>query len=689
MKTDETQRGVWPETGLPAAAPGHGPRRMWEEIRAVADALPVLFTYVGADQRYRYANRAYEEWFGAEGPLDGKHIREGLDEDVYEALRPRVEAALAGRPVVFEVSARHRDGEWRYAQVAYVPRFGDGGEVRGFFAVIVDITERRRAEEALRLITEGTAGTTGEGFFQSLVRHLASALNVRVAFVGEIADPATTRARVLALWMDGKLQEPFEYVLAGTPCENVVGRTLCSYPDRVQELFPDDRWLAEVGARSYLGIPFFDAAGKAIGHMGVLDDRPMGDDARPTSILRIFAARAGAELERIRTEQALREREEQLRQSHKMEAIGRFATGIAHDFNNMLGAIRGFAELAMPGIPEGSLAHENLQEVLRAADRAQAFGQEILLFGRPGEEEREVLQLHTVVDEVLGLVRASLPPTVQIRKRTRTQTDDICADANQMRRVVINLCANAGHAMRDRGGVLEVTIDAVEGEPSYRTTVGTLEDRPYVRLTVTDTGDGIPPEILPHVFEPFFTTKARSDGSGLGLALVERIVTGHGGAIALRSEPGRGTTFEILLPWLRAATAPSVTEDVPAPCGSGRLLLVDDDEQFIQMCTRQLESLGYEVVPCRAGGEALQTFAAAPHGFVAVVTDQTMPGMTGAVLATRLLGIRPDLPIVLYSAYGDTLTREVARALGVREYLTKPSSRHDLAAALSRAMKPE
>ena len=272
-----------------------------EPFREVADSLPVFVAYVDSQQRYRLLNRSYEKWLGK--PRDeiyGKHVQEVVGDRVYANIRAHIEAAISGQEVSFETEFYFKEGEMSYIHATFVPYSEEKGKVGGFSVLVRDITERRKAQETLRLILEETAQLSGRDFFGALVRQLTRALGVRYAFVAELADAAGTRARTLALCTDDEIQENVEYELADTPCENVVGREMCFYPNRVRELFPRDKWLANLGAESYFGIPFFDSGGKPIGHMGVLHDQPMDRDFPAGSINKVFAVRTGAELERAR-----------------------------------------------------------------------------------------------------------------------------------------------------------------------------------------------------------------------------------------------------------------------------------------------------------------------------------------------------------------------------------------------------
>lgn len=363
--------------------------------------------------------------------------------------------------------------------------------------------------------------------------------------------------------------------------------------------------------------------------------------------------------------------EEQLLQARKMEAIGTLAAGIAHDFNNILAAILGYTELATYDVPQDSRTWHNLQEVLTAGHRAKDLVRQILTFSRQYEQERKPVQLHLIVREVLKLLRASIPTTIDIQQHLETE-GTVLADPTQMHQVLLNLCANAAYAMRQTGGVLEIRLEAVEVTESFATLHPPLYPGPHLRLTVRDTGQGMPPEVMERIFEPFFTTKPAGEGTGMGLSVVHGIIAKHEGVITVESTPGQGTTFTIYLPRLDGTTAHEASTEGTLPLGRECILFVDDEGTLAQLGRQMLTQLGYTVVTRTSSVEALEAFRAAPHHFDLVITDQTMPNMTGEQLAKELLHLRPDIPIILCTGFSHTLTEERARELGIQAFLLKP-----------------
>jgi PAS domain S-box-containing protein len=377
---------------------------------------------------------------------------------------------------------------------------------------------------------------------------------------------------------------------------------------------------------------------------------------------------------------------EQLLQLQKMQAIGTLAGGIAHDFNNILAVIMGYTELATYDLPSTSPAWHNLQQVLAASKRARDLVQQILTFSRKTEQERKPIKLAPLIEEALRLLRASLPATIDICQDLVADTGTVLADPTQMQQVLLNLCANAACAMRETGGLLYVGLEAVEGDAALTARHPELQPGPYLRLTVRDTGCGIGPEVLERIFEPFFTTKQVGAGTGMGLAVVHGIIVSHSGTITVQSTPGNGTTCAIYLPRLPEAAAGDMPPEDVIPRGKGRILFVDDEDAIAHLGQALLEPLGYEVIVSNSSLAALEAFRAATHRFDLVVTDQTMPTMTGEALARALRQIRPDIPIILCTGFSYTMDADKARALGIDAFLLKPLRAWELSATIQQVL---
>lgn len=383
--------------------------------------------------------------------------------------------------------------------------------------------------------------------------------------------------------------------------------------------------------------------------------------------------------------------EKQLRQAQKMEAIGTLAGGIAHDFNNLLTAIVGYSEMACSHVPLESQARHHLDQVLSAGSRATDLVKQILTFSRQTEQERKPVRIAPIIKEVLKLLRSSLPTTIDIRQDFTSSTDGyvVLADVTQVHQVLMNLCANAAHAMRAHGGVLSVSLSEVMVDAFLASRFPDLKPGPYLQLSVCDTGHGMDAAVMERIFDPYFSTKGPGEGTGLGLAVVQGIVKTHDGAINVYSEPGKGTTFNIFLP-KNPEEEPSPVDVMEVfPCEGERILFVEDEETLADLGKEMLESLGYRVISETSSIEALRTFRTQPDAFDLVITDMTMPGLTGRDLARELMAIRKDLPIVLCTGLGEMINGLKSNKEGIREFVKKPYRIHDLNKAIRKAMGHE
>ena len=373
---------------------------------------------------------------------------------------------------------------------------------------------------------------------------------------------------------------------------------------------------------------------------------------------------------------------EQLRtrlvQAQKMEAIGTLAGGIAHDFNNILGAIIGYSEMALYDTQKGSMEHYNIAQVLKAGHRAKDLVKQILAFSRKSEQDKKIISLATIIAEVLKLLRASLPATIEIKQTIEPNLDAIFADPTQIHQVMMNLCTNSAHAMGDKGGILEVHLHNVNLDIKAAARYPELNPGPYVKLSISDTGCGMDSATLQRIFDPYFTTKEKDKGTGMGLAVVHGIIKGHGGGIHVESAVGQGTRFEILFPVIKRQII-SETEELKAlPTGNETILCVDDEQSLIELGRNMLQKLGYRVEARTLPFEAIEVFRAAPGKFNLVISDMTMPTMTGVSLAKKLMKIRPEIPVIICTGYSEQIDETRAKELGIKGFLMKPFTIREL-----------
>ncbi|MEX1347680.1 MAG: ATP-binding protein [Desulfobacterales bacterium] len=377
---------------------------------------------------------------------------------------------------------------------------------------------------------------------------------------------------------------------------------------------------------------------------------------------------------------ALARSEKQLQQVMKLQAIGTLAGGIAHDFNNILFPIVGYTELTMDDIPEGNPSRKNLEEVLKAANRAKKLVQQILTFSRQNDQEFKPLKVQSLIKEALNLLRATIPSSIEID----TSIDEDCGlvkgDPTQIHQVMMNLGTNAYHALQETGGKLEVILK--ETYLSYEQSqqmVGMKVGR-HLELTVRDNGHGMFPQVLERIFEPYYTTKEQGKGTGLGLSVIHGIIKNHGGDISVCSQPGVGSTFRVYLPVIddidMEIEAPETANETN---GNEHILLIDDEEPIIDIERRILERLGYTVTPITDSEAALEEFKARPDAFDLVITDMTMPKITGDRLAQSLMDINPQIPVILCTGFNEDITEEKALSMGIDKFVMKPIVKDELA----------
>lgn len=556
-----------------------------------------------------------------------------------------------------DVEKDRHDGNTVPCILTATPFRAPSGELNGIVENFKDITDRKQAEEALR---------QSEQRFRSLVETTSD-------WVWEVDQNG------IYTYASPKVKDLLGY----EPVE-VIGKTPFDFmpmdeAKRVARLFGDtiesrkvfaqlkNTNLHKDGRRVVLetsAVPIFDQAGDLLCYRGI--DRDITGRER-----------AEEEKERLGV---------QLRQAQKMEAIGTLAGGIAHDFNNILTPMIIHTEIALSDIDEESPVRDNLLRVSQAAYRAKEMVRLILTFSRQASAKPLPMKVAPVVREVLKLLRASLPTTIEIRQDIKSTSYLTMADPTQIHQVLINLCTNAEHAMREKGGMLEVSLADMEIGAKDAVKYPDMKPGPYLRLTVSDTGTGMDRTVIDRIFDPFFTTKQSGEGTGMGLAVVHGIVKSCGGAITVYSEPEKGTTFHVFFPRTETEAPQQILPAGPLPTGNERILFVDDNEVVVDAVRLLLESLGYKVVARMNGIEALEVFKAQPNEFDLVITDQTMPHMPGKELAQELIRIRPDIPIILCTGYSERITEEEAKAVGIREYVMKPFAMDDMARIIRKVL---
>jgi PAS domain S-box-containing protein len=643
-----------------AAALRESEARLAMVFNSASDTL-LLFAVEGAG-RYRLvmANRAYREDLRTHLPETGDREITGLllSELITQVLgltsaRVVANQELFARAIAGRVPLTYENTDWNrqdlVSEVSLVPVFDDTGKCTHVLRSSRDITSRKAAQDALRLhdfvVTHAPVG----------VLMLDGAR--RIVFANETACGLFGRAREQLVGAEiSDLDAPNASVQWRSLLENA--RTRGRHVTEVEHISTNG---ASVPLE--LNIAFLDYAGQEISCVFVRD----------------ISERRKAEVTR-------RTLEAELFQAQKMEAVGTLAGGIAHDFNNILAAIVGNAEMAQIDLPQSHPGRQDLMEVLRAARRARDLVRQILTFSRKQEAERRPVRVAEVIDDVLKLLLATIPSTIELRSNVVDADALVFGDPTQLHQVLMNLCTNAAQAVGDHHGSIEVSqSEAVIAADSLRTD---LAPGRYVRVSVSDTGHGMDRATLERVFEPFFTTKSPGVGTGLGLAVVHGIMRNHDGVAHVESAPGAGTVFHLYFPRLTSTEAVRTADASDVPVGHGeRVLFVDDEPQITNITRRTLERLGYRVLALGSATDALRTFRADPSAFDLVISDLTMPGLTGAQLAVEMRQLRSNLPVILSTGYLDRLDAEMARDLQVRELLIKPYTTEALANAVRRALR--
>lgn len=620
--------------------------RRYEQIVAGTDDF---LAFIDADFIYQEINPAYLRAFGKRREeIVGNTGAALFGQEVFETvLKPVQERCLAGEHVSYAAWLDFPILGRRYMDVHYTPFREAEGSISGMVVAVRDITTHKRAEEQFRLLSEAIPQQVWT------------------------AQPDGSLDYVNQRTLD-YFQRSFDEMIAW-------GWQNMLHPDDVPVCL--DRWTTARETSQPYEIEFRLLRGKDRTYRWHLGRAlPIFDDQG--CVVRWFGTNTDV------TE--FKQLEATLRQTQKMEAIGTLAGGIAHDFNNVLMAILGYVELAQRKANGNDALSRDLKQITVAAKRAAELVQQILTFSRQTEQVRRPLDMQVVVKEVLSLLRATFLPTIEIRESFAAESAIVLGDPIQLHQVTMNLCMNAEYAMRDNGGVLEVALDSVDVDGDRSVLGLTLEQGRYIRLTVKDTGKGIDAAITQRIFDPFFTTKAVGEGTGMGLAVVHGIVTGMGGGISVDSELGKGSTFAVYFPEAGTHQVEEQDEesDEEAFASEGRVLFVEDEEALVKLGKERLEKLGFEVSAYTNSREALEEFRVDPGRYAVVITDQTMPGMSGDVLARELLQIRPDVPIILCTGFSHTMTAEKAAAIGIRAFRTKPLSDKQLAQTLREVLNP-
>ncbi|MCP4108831.1 MAG: response regulator [Desulfobacteraceae bacterium] len=549
--------------------------------------------------------------------------------------------------------ARYEDERltgWRQNHISKLP----SGEIVAIFS---DETERRQAEEALRDSEERfrqMAENINEVFWMKDVS-TGKIIYISPAYENIWQQPVNELYKNPKKWTEHIHSDDLE-IVTGNMKKQAKGHF--TY-EEFRIILPDSsvRWIVN---RSY---PIQNKKGKIYRVTGIAED--------------ITDMKQAVE-EKMKAE-------DQLRQAQKMEAIGVLAGGIAHDFNNILFPLIGFAEMSQEELPEDSPAHEFLKEVLDGANRAKELVRQILTFSRQDKQAIEPVKVQLILKEVFKLLKSTLPTTIEIRQSIDNDCGMVLANPTHIHQIIMNLVTNAYHAMQKTYGIMEITLKQVDSE--YRDIKDLdLKSRQYVCLTVADTGIGIDKFVLEKIFDPYFTTKEKGRGTGLGLSVVSGIARSCMGEITVDSALGKGSVFNVYLPVTEEESEKLEEPAEPLTKGTEHILIVDDQESIIQLQRHILERLGYHVTAFCSSTDALEEFRANPGKFDLLITDMTMPDMRGDQLAQEFMNIRTDMPVIICTGYSGLISREKAKAMGVREFIMKPVSKKQFAGIVQKVL---
>lgn len=613
------------------------------------------------------------------------------DREMFQRSEAR---AIAERcSVEHEFRIKRLDGVVRWIHGHTTPFYGPTGKPIRIAGVEQDVTDRKRAESRERLQHEITRGLAEAQPLQPTIRNILeiAARGLEADYAGFwTVDQMTRKMACVELWQAPReeISSFIELTRGAAYAEGVElpGRLLAERQPiflneadvPTDEKYPRRGAALRAGLKSGSGFPIL-LRGEIFGVVEFFAAEPRPPDAEIIALFSAIGTQLGQFIERQRLE-------EQYRQSQKMEAVGTLAGGIAHDFNNILTGINGYCALAQLETANNETVKEYLDAVQEGANRAADLVRQIMTFSRQQEQKRTKLQLEVVVAEALKLLKATIPSTIEIKAAFGAEIFPVLADATSIHQIIVNLGTNAWHAMKDRAGRMEIGLENTEVDLQLSVLHPTLNPGSYVRLSISDTGHGMDQATLSRMFEPFFTTKPPGEGTGLGLAVVHGIVRNHDGTIVVRSRLGEGTTFDLYFPAYFGDIVPDITTETSGvPRGNGeRILCIDDEKRLAHMGKKILEHLGYQVEIHTEPASALRAMRATPTAYDLVITDLTMPGMTGVELARELLRIRTDIPIVLISGYTATLSAERLRTMGIREVLMKPHSLNALGAVVHR-----
>jgi len=606
-----------------------------EKYRSLVENLTDGVFIINLDGRFEYLNPEFEK-------ITGYHSQDFIGHPFTEIIAPeyieptvdRFRRGLSGETIpIYEIELLHKDRKTVPVELKMASLFNDDGKIIGRIGLARDISDRKQAEEALR---------ESEEKYRSMMEAMNDPVSIcSAAYKIEYMNPAMIKRTGRDATGEFCFKALHDLEEKCPWCQHHKTQTGDHFTTEI--VSPKDN-------RSY-----------TVSHSPIFH----GDGA----ISKMTIYRDTTDLNKM---------EAQLQKAHKMETIGTLAGGIAHDFNNILFPMFGYLEMMLEDVPEDDPLRSHLEEVFNGAKRARDLVQQILTFSRQKDHQMKPLKVHLVIKEALKLLNSSLPSTIEISQNIKTDCGLVMADPIRIHQIVMNLCTNAFHAMEERGGKLTVNLKEVELANEDLKDPAMIPG-PYVCLDISDTGPGMEQSIIDRIFDPYFTTKEEGKGTGLGLAVVHGIVKSQGGHISVYSEPGKGAEFKVYLPVIKKQKETAKVEtDTPIQKGDERILLVDDEDIIVRIEKQMLERLGYHVTVRTSSIDALEAFRMQSEKYDLVITDLTMPNMTGDKLAGELIKIRSEIPVILCTGFSEMMSKEKAESLGIKGFLMKPVVVKDL-----------
>ncbi|MCP4162059.1 MAG: response regulator [Deltaproteobacteria bacterium] len=541
----------------------------------------------------------------------------------------------------------------------------------------INFTEdiQKRAQ-LFRILAKGIGGSTDQELLNSIVTSCVSIFETEYALLGRLEDG---KIHTEAYIENGKF-DSLCFDIAGTPAETVLKEGSKLYSGNLKELFPEDKILCDIEIESYIGSAIINSKGKTIGVLCTFSKYPITFPDYWSEILELMTSRYSSLVDRVKADNVQAQLRGNLQQAQKMEAIGTLAGGIAHDFNNILSPILGYSEMILYSISEDDKFKNDIEQIKHAGVRAKELVQQILSFSRQKEIKAKPIEIQIIGREVVRMLKSTLPATIKIEQNIKNDCLPVEADPTQIHQVIMNLCTNSFHAMEEKGGILTIVVENTEVVNEH------FEATKFVKIFIKDTGSGIDQEVIDRIYEPYFTTKKEGKGTGLGLSVAHGIVSSFNGFINIESEKNVGSSFTVYLPVVEKHQVETKEEEKEIEQGSENIMIIDDQIPILKVTGNVLKEIGYNITSFSDPLSAYKAFEEDPDKYDLIITDQTMPDLTGDKLAEKIFKIRKDFPIILCTGYSSIITKQKAGKLGIKAFMLKPLEMNELASTIRKLL---